>query len=112
MASLDQPVSELPKVKPAELKAFHRLEIATVRDLLLHLPFDWEAYGAPVPIRGVAPGAQATIIGNLVKIEARRSMYKRKPMTEATLEDDFGGRLKIVWFNQPWLPKSHHAGDR
>jgi len=112
VASLDQPVSELPKVRAAELKALQRLGLATVRDLLLHLPFDWEAYGTPVPIRAVLPGAQATVIGSLVKIEARRSMYKRKPMTEAILADDSGGRLKIVWFNQPWLARSHHAGDR
>jgi ATP-dependent DNA helicase RecG len=112
VASLDQPVSELPKVKAAELRALHRLGVETVRDLLLHLPFDWEAYGTPVPLRSVTPGAQATIVGTLERIGARRSMYKRKPMTEATLLDDFGGRLKIVWFNQPWLAKSHRAGER
>jgi ATP-dependent DNA helicase RecG len=112
VASLDLPVSDLPKVKPAELRALNKLGLGTVRDLLLNLPFDWEAYGTPVPIRGLAPGAQATVVGTLEKISAKRSMYKGKPMTEATITDDSGGRLKVVWFNQPWLAKSHREGER
>lgn len=106
------PLSELPKARASEVKAFHRLGLSTVRDLLLHLPFGWESYGEPVAVRSLHDGEQQTVIGSLAQIEARSTPRRRMKLTEAVLIDEQGGRLKLVWFNQPYLARNLNAGDR
>ena len=112
MASLDTPVEDLPKVKSAELKALHKLGLRTVRDLLLNLPERLETFGDPLRVRDLTPDVKATVVGRLTSIAARTSKYKRLALTEATLDDEAGGKLKIVWFRMPWIAKQFYAGDR
>jgi ATP-dependent DNA helicase RecG len=113
VTSLDTPLADLPKVKPKELSAYAKLGLVTVRDLLYDLPVGWETYGEPVRVRDLVPGAQATIVGTLASISSRQAKFRKKlRMAEATLADDAGGRLRIVWFNQPWFARQLRVGDR
>jgi ATP-dependent DNA helicase RecG len=105
-------VTALAKVGPADANRLTRLGIVTVRDLLLHLPFGWDEYGQPTAVAELADGKQATVIGTIAAISAKRSMRKRMALTEATLHDDSGDLLKLVWFHQPYLVNQLHQGDR
>ena len=109
---LTSPVDAVPKVGPADAAKLAKLGIATVRDLLLHLPFDWDEYGEPTAVAKLIDGRQATVIGTVTTISARRSKYKKMALTEATLQDDSGGALKLVWFNQPYMAKQLPKGER
>jgi ATP-dependent DNA helicase RecG len=108
----DAPVSGLPRIAPVDVKRLAKLGITTVRDLLLDLPYGWEWYGQPVPVARLRPGDQATVVGTLVRVLARRSPRGRLDLTEALLQDDEGGLLQIVWFNQPYLAQQLRAGHR
>ncbi len=110
--ALDAPVSALPKVKPADVKRLSKLGIDTIRDLLLTLPFDWEAYGEPVGVASLSAGVQATVVGTIISIAPKITRFKKMKLTEATVRDDSGAGLKIVWFNQPFIAKQLHRGDR
>jgi ATP-dependent DNA helicase RecG len=110
--TLDARVSALPKVKPADVKRLSKLGIETIRDLLLTLPFDWETYGAPAEVSNLIAGRQATVIGTISAISAKVTPRRRMRLTEATVRDDSGGGLKLVWFNQPFIAKQLHKGDR
>ena len=112
MASLDTRLAALPKVKPGELKALTKLGLETVRDLLHDLPFGWDSFGDPVPVRDLRPDTQATVVGTLSSIAAKRTPRKRMTLTEATIADDAGGRLKIVWFNQPFIARQYRKDER
>jgi ATP-dependent DNA helicase RecG len=94
--TLDAPVSALPKVKPADVKRLAKLGIVTIRDLLLTLPFDWEAYGAPAEVSQLIPGKQASVIGTITAISAKVTPRRRMKLTEATVRDDSGAGLKLV----------------
>ncbi|HVD46382.1 MAG TPA: ATP-dependent DNA helicase RecG [Candidatus Limnocylindria bacterium] len=109
---LTSPVDAVPKLGPADAAKLAKLGIATVRDLLLHLPFDWDEYGEPTAVAKLIDGRQATVIGTVTTISARRSKYKKMALTEATLQDDSGGALKLVWFNQPYMAKQLPKGER
>jgi ATP-dependent DNA helicase RecG len=109
---LSSPVIEIPKVGPTDASRLAKLEIETVRDLLLHLPFGWDEYGEPTAVAELADGKQATVIGTIESISAKRSKYKKMQLTEASLKDDSGGILKLVWFNQAWMANQLHKGDR
>jgi len=109
---LSSPVIEVPKVGPTDATRLAKLGIVTVRDLLLHLPFDWDEYGEPTAVAALLDGKQATVIGTVETISAKRSKYKKMQLTEATIQDDSGGILKLVWFNQGWMATQLHKGDR
>ncbi|MDQ6691942.1 MAG: ATP-dependent DNA helicase RecG [Candidatus Dormibacteraeota bacterium] len=109
---LESLLSDLPKVRASEVRAFERLGLKTVNDLLLHLPSGWESYGEPVPVGGLRDGEHQTVVGVLAEVSARRTPRRAMKLTEAVLIDDRGGRLKLVWFNQPYLANSLRLGDR
>jgi ATP-dependent DNA helicase RecG len=111
-AGLGSPVTELPKVGPVDAARLAKLGVLTVRDLLMHLPFGWDQYGEPTAVSQLIDGKQATVVGTIASIAAKRSMRKKLQLTEATLKDDAGGVLKLVWFHQPYLVNQLHQGDR
>jgi ATP-dependent DNA helicase RecG len=110
--TLDARVAALPKVKPLDVKKLSKLGVETIRDLLLTLPFDWETYGAPVEVASLVVGKQASVIGTITAISAKVTLRQRMKLTEATLRDDAGTGLKVVWFNQPFIARQLHKGDR
>ena len=109
---LGSPVTEIPKVGPADANRLAKLGIFTVRDLLVRLPFGWDEYGEPSAVANLIDGRQATVIGTIDAISAKRSKYKKMQLTEATLKDDAGGVLKLVWFNQAYMAKQLPTGER
>src|SRR5438874_2303777 len=110
--TLDASVSKLPDVGPAFEKRLGKLGIATIRDLLLTLPFGWETYGGPSAIAALTPGVQATVVGRVVKIFIKTTTRKKMRLTEAMIEDDSGERLRVAWFNNPYVVKNLNQGDR
>jgi ATP-dependent DNA helicase RecG len=109
---LGSPVTELPKVGPVDAARLAKLGVLTVRDLLMHLPFGWDEYGEPTAVAQLTDGKQATVVGTIKSIAARRSKYKKMQLTEATLQDDAGGLLKLVWFNQSYMARQLPQGER
>jgi ATP-dependent DNA helicase RecG len=110
--TLDASVKALPKVYAPDVKRLSRLGIETIRDLLLALPFDWETYGAPTRVNALLTGQQATVVGTIAAISAKQSLRRRIKLTEATIRDDDGSGLRLVWFNQPFVAQQLHRGDR
>jgi len=110
--SLDSPVTLLPRSNTNDVRWLRKLGIHTVRDLLLELPFDWESYGAPVPIAELSSTAQATVDVTVVRIQAKRSLIRDISLTEAVVADDHGSTMKVVWFHQPYRATQLRPGDR
>jgi ATP-dependent DNA helicase RecG len=110
---LNSKVTELPDCGRTTADRLARLGIDTVRDLLLHLPYDFNDYGEPRPVAGLVPGDHATVVGTLDSISFRKARNNPKlDMAEGVLRDDEGGALEVVWFNQPWLRGKLRAGQR
>ena len=95
--SLASPVTRLPRITAADVKGLRKLRLHTVRDLLLELPYDWESYGAPVPIAELPLAAHATALVTVVGIHAKRSRIQDISLTEAVVADDRGSTMKVVW---------------
>jgi ATP-dependent DNA helicase RecG len=110
--ALDAPVSRLPEIGEAKAKRLQKLGIETVRDLLLTLPFGWETYGDPVPVASLVVGVQATVVGTVASIAPKITKFKRMKLTEAVIRDDSGDAMRVAWFNQPFVAKQLHKGDR
>src|SRR2546428_1346699 len=110
--SLSSPVASLSKVKPSDARRLSKLGIETIRDLLLTLPFDWEIYGAPRRIAELRDGEPATVVGRISSSVAQVTYRKHVRLTQATLTDDDGDAMRVVWFNQPYLANRIPAGAR
>ncbi|HSR22393.1 MAG TPA: ATP-dependent DNA helicase RecG [Candidatus Eisenbacteria bacterium] len=109
---LDSPVSVLPRIRATEVRLLRKLGLHTVRDLLLHLPFGWEAYGGPTPIADLPANGQATVVATVVRIAPKRSRFKGRELVEAEVADDEGTRMRVAWFNRPYLVRELRPGDR
>lgn len=84
--------------------ALRRLGILTVRDLLYHFPSRHERAGASASTAELIPGTKVTLVGQLSKLEAKRLWKSRRPATEGWFTDA-NGRVKVMWFNQPYMAK-------
>ncbi|HLK00669.1 MAG TPA: hypothetical protein VKU39_12275, partial [Streptosporangiaceae bacterium] len=85
--TLDSPVSAIKGVGPGFEKSLHKLGVATVRDLLLYLPFRWEPYVRVELLSELRPGEQATFVGTVKSIRAEGSKYQRVKMAKAEIRD-------------------------
>src|SRR5690348_10521360 len=110
--TVDASVEKLPDIGAVNAKRLAKLGIETIRDLLLTLPFGWDTYGGPTEIASVAPNAQATIVATVKSIAVRTTKYKKMRLTEATVHDDSGHAMRIAWFNNPYVIRNLHKGDR
>ncbi|MFA6408348.1 MAG: ATP-dependent DNA helicase RecG [Candidatus Paceibacterota bacterium] len=98
-----------PRMKPDQKRALGKLGIRTIRDLLYHFPARYENAGPTGTIAGVEAGGEVTLYGTVRKPDIRKTWKSRRPIAEAWLEDN-SGRIKMMWFSQPYIAKSLHDG--
>ena len=91
--------------------ALGKLGIKTVRDLLFHFPFRYEAAGQEASVGGLVLGQEASIVGTLEKLETKKSWKRKIAVSEGYLRDQ-SGRIKLMWFNQPYIAKMYQGGAR
>jgi len=112
-------VTVLRGIGPAFAQVLQDAGIDTLRDLLFNLPYRYVDRGSIVAIRHLdaflahTPQERetVTVMGALVELRQTVSPVQRMPLTEALLEDATG-RIRLVWFNQPYLAKTLRRGDR
>ena len=98
-----------PRLKTDQKRALAKLGIRTIRDLLYHFPARYENAGPTGTITGVTAGAEVTLYGTVRKPDIRKTWKSRRPVAEAWLEDN-SGKIKMMWFSQPYIAKSLHDG--
>ncbi len=97
------------RLRPEQKRALHKLGIRTIRDLLYHFPARYESSGSLGTIAGISAGAEVTLYGTVRKPDIRKTWKSRRPIAEAYLEDA-SGKIKMMWFSQPYIAKSLHDG--
>jgi ATP-dependent DNA helicase RecG len=97
---LQSPAQYVKGVGPQRAAALAKLGIRTAEDLLLHLPLRYEDRTTFARITDLRPGMRVSVAGEIAAAGLRRG--RRMTLFEIRL-DDGTGRLKAVWFNQPYL---------
>jgi len=111
MFQLDTPVKSIYRVGLATANQLATLGVKTIEDLLYFFPFRYEDYSKITPIAELKADQQATVIGRIISVEAKRSPRKFMKMTEALITDEYS-EMRVVWFNQPYLAKTLKVGQR
>jgi ATP-dependent DNA helicase RecG len=101
-------LDEIVDVGPKTLESAERLGIATVGDLIEHVPVSHE-FRAGRQVRELKPGEEATVDVELLSIQLRPTRRRNLRIVEAVVADD-SGRTKAVWFNQGFLVKQLERG--
>jgi ATP-dependent DNA helicase RecG len=97
---LQAPVQYVKGVGPQRAAALVGLGVATAEDLLFHLPMRYEDRRAFARVADLRAGMKVSVSGTVSVAGLRRA--RRMTLYEVRL-DDGTGRLKALWFNQPYL---------
>ena len=96
--ALDKEVRFLKGVGPHRAETLARLGLRTVRDVLFHLPRDYEDRRNVTQIRDLKKGQKTVAAGVIKSVNHRPARGKRGGVLQVTI-DDGTGRLQLVWFN-------------
>ena len=108
---LDAPLTTLRGAGPRLAAAAADLGIATVGEMLTHVPRSYRDLASPRPLSELGIGEQATVEVEVRSVRLRRTRRRGLVIVEATVADE-SGPAKAVWFNQPWLAERLQAGTR
>ena len=99
------------KLGRAHITRLEKLGVLTIADALRHYPYRHHDFSRTVPISQLRIGHEQTIRGTVDRARAiRMGRGGRMQSTEATISDDSGARIRVVWFNQPYLAKQLPPG--
>ncbi len=105
---LAAPIEEVKGIGPKTAELLHKAGFFMLRDLVYHLPRDYENFQQAQNIADLRPG-KVTVKAKIEEITTRR-MRRGLSLTEATLRDKTGA-IKAIWFNQPYRAKQFKSGE-
>lgn len=108
--NLSDELSNHFRILPQQLQALKRLGITTIEDLLYHFPTRYGDTAEVIPIHALVKGVDATVFGKITGLKTSKAFRKKIPMSEAWVADE-SGKVKIVWFNQPYMAKMISEGS-
>lgn len=97
------------RIDTPHLKALKRLRVETVENLLYHLPARYEDISDIQSVSGLRKDQEAIVYGQLSGLKSRKAWKSRRPIAEGYIEDG-SAKIKIMWFNQPYLAKMYSDG--
>jgi ATP-dependent DNA helicase RecG len=116
---LSAKVGVLRGLGPARTEALEEAGLGTLRELLWSLPYRYVDRGSVIPLQDLEgrfltwseERGSVTVLATVKELRQSTSRIQRMAITEALL-DDGTGRLRVVWFNQPYLARTLRPGDR
>lgn len=99
------------RLTPDQKKALARLGLNTIGDLLFYFPQRYSDQSLLRLVRDLQGGDTATVYGEISKLKIRKSFRTKVPMAEGVL-DDGTGKIKVTWFNQAFIGKMLHEGQK
>ncbi|MDP1538416.1 MAG: DNA helicase RecG, partial [bacterium] len=103
-------VSQIPRVGPQYQKKLKKLGVETVEQLIFHFPHRYEDFSDIIPISKAEPGKIVCVQGEITEIRNFRTFRKKMYITEAKVSDQ-SGKIRVTWFNQPYLINTFKKGD-
>lgn len=107
---LTDPLPQHLRIDRVHQKALDHLRITTISDLLYHLPVRYENISDIRSIGGLIKGADAIVYGRVGGLKTRKTWKSRVAIAEGWIEDG-SARIKVMWFNQPYIAKMITEGS-
>jgi len=103
------PIEQHFKLQELQKKALKKIGLKTIEDLLYHFP---TRYGDTAEMKNIVDlivGENAVIFGRVSGLKTGKAFIKKTPIAEGYIEDETG-RIKAVWFHQPYIAKMIQEG--
>jgi len=111
MNILEQDIQYIKGVGPKKSYLLKRLDINTVKDMIWHVPRDYEDTGNIKKIASLMPGEKATFYG-IVRGEGDVSKPKKNLSLIKFNVKDETGNIEVVFFNKTYFKKALISGQR
>ena len=108
--NLNSPLEKEFRINPAQKSALKKLGIVTVENLLYHFPSRYGDTSQIYNIRDIKTGENVVLFGKITGLKTSKAFIKKIPMSDGILEDETG-KIKLVWFNQPYIAKMIAEGS-
>jgi ATP-dependent DNA helicase RecG len=103
------PITDHFRLNEFQKKALLKLGIRTPFDMLYHFPTRYGNTSDMKNIASLTKGETAVIFGKISDLKMSKGFKSKIPMADGMIEDDTG-KIKAVWFNQPYLAKMTAEG--
>ncbi len=107
---INSPLEKIFRLLPAQKSALAKLKISTIETLLYYFPIRYGDTNKISTIESLKKGDEVVIFGKISGLKTMKAWVKKIPMSEGVLEDE-SGKIKLVWFNQPYIAKMVHDGQ-
>ena len=99
---------EFRLIEPQKI-ALKKLGLKTIEDLLFHFPVRYGDTSQKKNIGNLIASEKAVIFGKISGLKTSKGFKSKIPMSEAWIEDE-SGKIKAVWFHQPYIAKMISEG--
>jgi len=107
---LEATLDSLPGVGTTLKRKLAGLGIATVRDLLEHVPRRYESAAEEIPIAELHADEEVVIVGDVLNV-SKRPLRGRRTLVTVRVTDGTA-TVGATWFNQPWIADQLKPGMR
>ncbi len=97
------------RLQEAQKKALKKIGLKTIEDLLYHFPTRYGDTSEMKNIGSLVANETAVIFGRISNLKTGKAFIKKTPISEGYVEDETG-RIKTIWFYQPYIAKMIHEG--
>jgi ATP-dependent DNA helicase RecG len=101
---IESPIETVSRLDATHKKGLKKLGISTIRDLLFYFPLRYGDTASVQYIGSTQAGAQAVFFGKISRLKTSKGWKSKIAMSDAIVEDDTG-KIKVVWFHQPYIAK-------
>lgn len=109
--TLSDKIDKINGVGEVYKNLLNKLEIRTIEDLLLHIPFRYIDRSQISSISELILNQEATIKVTVLDIKNIFIKYRGMVLTKAKVADETG-TIEIIWFNQKFIVKSIAKSDK
>ena len=106
---LDTPLELIFRLSPFQKKALSKMGLKNTEDLLRHFPSRYGEAGSVKSIEFLNAGEDVVIFGKIFNLKTAKTFKSRVAISTAEVEDS-SGKIKIIWFNQPYIAKMFFEG--
>src|SRR3989344_6377588 len=107
--TIETPIENIQRLSPFQKKALIRMRLTRVIDILRHFPTRYGEAGLIKAIEFLNIGEKAVVFGKISKLKTDKTFKSKVAISTAEITDSTG-KIKLIWFSQPYIAKMFFEG--
>jgi len=107
--TIETPIENIQRLSPFQKKALTKMRLIKVIDILRHFPTRYGEAGLIKAIEFLNAGEKAIVFGKISKLKTDKTFKSKVAISTAEVTDSTG-KIKLIWFSQPYIAKMFFEG--